>query len=260
MYRFALRPKWIVSHLLVLVLVVVMVVLGLWQLRRLDDRRSANDLVTARLAEPEADIRELTGPADDVDAGDDLRFRLATATGRYVADDEVLVRNRSLNGAPGYWVLTPLAFDDGSAVLVNRGWIPFSFSPDESRLGTEPPDGDVTVTGIVRETVVAEGLQRDDPASGVLDDVARPDLDRIRQQLSYPILPVYLQLESQQPPSGDLPVPLDRPDLGEGPHLSYAFQWFAFTAIALVGYPLVLRRVARSEAEPRHSDVPVDYL
>lgn len=262
MYAFARRPKWVLSHVLVGALVVTMVFLGFWQLRRLDDRQDANALVTARLGEPIADIAGLTRAGDDYDVGDQLRFRRATASGTYDLDGEVLVRNRSLNGSPGYWALTPLLLDDGSALVVNRGWVPFAPGPGEPRPDSVPPAGEVQVGGLLRQTVTAEGLQRDDPDTGILDSLARPDLARLQQQLDYPILPVYLQLEQQQP-AGEaaLPLPVPRPELDDGPHLSYAVQWFVFTTIAVIGYPLVLRRVARSDGgEGRHSDIPVEYL
>ena len=63
------------------------------------------------------------------------------------------------------------------------------------------------------------------------------------------MLPAYVQLVSSTPgevnPEGapEL-VPLGRPELSEGPHLGYAVQWFTFTTIAVVGYALLLRRVA----------------
>lgn len=261
MYSFARRPKWIVSHVLVLIAVVAMIGLGLWQLRRLDQRQDSNGLITDRLSEPVARIDTLTSADDGYAVGDDLRFRLAMASGEYRYEDEVLVLNRTLNGLPGYWALTPLDLGDGTALVVNRGWIPFALAPGGPRPGTEPPGGEVSVEGLLRKTVVAEGLQNADPATGVLDALARPDLARLEQQLDYPILPVYLQLERQSPAGSELPIRLERPELGQGPHLSYAVQWFVFTAVAVVGYPLVLRKVARSEGgEGRHSDIPVDYL
>ena len=262
MYAFARRPKWVVSHMLVISLIVAMIAMGLWQLDRLSGRKDANALVVDRLSEPVDDITTLTVAGGDYDVGEQLRYRRATATGTYDAEAEVLVRNRSLNGSPGYWALTPLVLDDGSAVAVNRGWVPFSPGPGEPRPDSLPPAGTVVVTGLVRQTVTAEGLQRDDPDEGQLDSLARPDLARLEQQLDYPLLPVYLQLEAQAPESESaLPIPLPRPDLDEGPHLAYAVQWFVFTTIAVIGYPLVLRRVAMSDGGAgRHSDIPVDYL
>ena len=47
-WRFALRPKWIVRHVLVVILCAVMIALGLWQLERLGDKRAYRDLVSER--------------------------------------------------------------------------------------------------------------------------------------------------------------------------------------------------------------------
>ena len=260
MERF-LRPKWIVSHVFVALLIVAMVIAGFWQLGRYNDRRDTNDEVTERLDEPLADIADIVSVDDAFSVGDDVRFRLASATGEYQTDDEVLVLNRSLNGAPGYWVLTPLLLDDGTAVVVNRGWIPFRFEPGTPRAETAAPPGTTTVAGMVRRTVEPEGIQSADEEGVVLDALARPDLQRYQQQLDYPVLPVLIQLEVQEPAAAELPVVVPRPALDNGPHLSYAFQWFIFATIGLIGYPLTLRRIHRSEGKDgRHSDIPVDYL
>lgn len=237
---------WLVSHLLVLALVVVMVNLGLWQLRRLDDRQDRNEAVVSRgelAPEPVADV--LGGLDYEQAAG--VEYRRVTASGTYVAADEVLVLNRSFDGAPGAWVLTPLVLDRGAAtVMVNRGWINFALTQADDRSAVDPTSGAVRVEGIVRPTSTASGLQVADPAEGVLRALARPDLERLQQQLDYPILSGYIQLTSQTPAiSGDLPAPVPPPELDDGPHLSYAVQWFLFSTIAAVGYPLVLRKLAQ---------------
>ena len=68
---------------------------------------------------------------------------------------------------------------------------------------------------------------------------------------------IYLQLEAQEPiRSSDVPIRLPLPDLGEGPHRSYAFQWFTFATIGVVGYGLTLRRIARGDQS--RGDVPLD--
>ncbi len=261
MYRFAARPRWILSHVLVAALILTMVALGFWQLDRLDQRRDRNAVVTDRLDEPMVPITELVSPSDSYELGDAIRFRLASARGEYRSADEVLVSNRTLNQTPGHWVLTPLMLDDGTAVVVNRGWVPREPGPDEPRPASAPPAGTVDVNGLVRETQTARGLQSPDPSGTTLTALSRPDLARLQEQLSYRILPVYLQLETQEPPVGDLPIPLSRPELDEGPHLSYAVQWFVFATIGLVGYPLVLRRIAHSGGGGAHrTDIPVEYL
>ena len=84
------------------------------------------------------------------------------------------------------------------------------------------------------------------PRRSELDSLARADLERLQAQVEPDLYPA-VQLSEQSPrPEGDLPIVLDPPELDQGPHLSYAVQWFIFTTIAIVGYLLILRRVART--------------
>ncbi len=83
-YRFALKPRWILSHLLVLALVSAMLWAGFWQLRRLDEKQARNDRVRARAEEPVVPVQSLADPGE-FDAAAGLEFRQVTATGRYLA-------------------------------------------------------------------------------------------------------------------------------------------------------------------------------
>lgn len=244
-YRFARRPWWIVSHVFVLSLMLVMVRLGFWQLDRLDLKQARNATVAERSSEPVADVRELADPAayDSFDAAEVLEYRQATATGTYRPDAEVIVRSRSFQSAAGSWVLTPLELDDGTLVIVNRGWIAnsgqFDAVPDELRA----PDGEVTVTGLVRLTEERGSFGATDPSEGVLTDLARADIGRLDQQIDGDVLPFYVQLLEQDPAVGSTdPTPIPAPELDEGPHLSYAVQWFTFAAMTGVVYALILRK------------------
>lgn len=244
-WGFLTRPKWMLSHLLVLVLVAAMVAAGLWQLQRHGERSDRNDLIRGRSELAPVDLAEVATPASPVDVGELEQYRQVSVTGTYVAEDQVLVRNRSFDGAPGLWVLTPIATDDGWAAIVNRGWVPSSFADEE----LVPPPGRVTIAGWIQPSRTAEGLQASDPATGRLESLARPDVERIARQVAYPVVPIVVQLRAERV-GAEPPIPLPLPALDGGPHLSYAAQWFIFTTIALVGYPLILRRKALGRAEP----------
>ena len=229
----------------VLLAVVAMVTAGFWQLHRLSERRDRNDTITSRTQLPVVEVEDLVVGGDGYEVGGDVEFRSVWAVGVYQTEGQVLIRNRTYQGSAGYWVLTPLRLHSGSVVAVNRGWIPHGTGTGASSAGFAPATGEVEVVGLVRSTVTAAGLQQPDPSSGVLSEMARPDLARLSQQIDSPLLPVYVQLQTQAPPPGDLPVPVPPPDLGEGSHLAYAVQWFVFATITLVGYPLILRRLGR---------------
>ncbi len=227
----------------------------LWQIDRMNEKQDRNDRVRARTALATEPVESLV-PSAAGDAGlGDLEYRTVSATGTYQADQEVLVRSRSVNGAPGSWVLTPLLLDDGRGVVVNRGWI-----PNNGRLEAVPaeqaaPEGPVTVTGLVRLTETRGRFGSQDPPTGVLTNLARADIARLDAQVPEDLLPVYVQLTDQDPAVTPTdPGPLAVAALDGGPHLSYAVQWAIFTTIALVGYPLILRRRAR-EIERGDDDV-----
>ncbi len=232
-------------HVAVLVAVVAMVTAGFWQLHRLSERRDRNDTITSRSEQPAVDVQSLVGVGDPYAVGEEAEFRPVEAVGVYQPEHQVLIRNRTHERSAGYWVLTPLELPSGVVVAVNRGWIPHAVGSGSSPADFTPPTGEVEVTGFLRATVTAAGLQQADPAGGVLTEMARPDLARLSQQLDADLLPAYVQLQAQAPSGGDLPIPVPLPDLGDGSHLAYAVQWFIFAAILATGYPLILRRLGR---------------
>ena len=254
-WRFALTPKWIVRHGLVVALIASMIALGLWQLRRLDEKRTYKALVEARQAQPVADVVDVVPATDAVDdpSVTEVLYRRVRATGTYEADDTVVVENRTFNAAPGAWVLTPLRLVEGTAVVVNRGFVGFGRSGEI--VAPPPPGGIVTVEGFVFPSQTRGRFGPTDPGEGRLGVLARVDLARYAAQLDDAILPAYVQLVSSQPaepepaPGGPELVALGPPDPDEGPHLSYAVQWGVFTVIASGGYVLLLRRVARDQAK-----------
>jgi surfeit locus 1 family protein len=245
-YRFALRPRWILSHLLIAALVIVMVDLGLWQLRRLHGRRDANAAIERAEHQPAVPVDTLVRPGDAVDAGGGVAYRRVTATGTYDTANEIIIRARSFDEQPGVWVATPLRLDSGGAVIVVRGFLPTQGTPDAVPADAEPPQGAVTATGLLQPSQVRGSFGPTDPAAGRLTNMARVDLARMQQQVPYPIVPAWLQLDTQAPAqTGPFPRTVPSPALDDGPHLAYAVQWFIFSTIAVVGYPLILRRKAR---------------
>jgi cytochrome oxidase assembly protein ShyY1 len=207
--------------------------LGLWQLRRLDERRALNiEILRSRSDAPIA-IEDASAAAADP-------YRDAVAHGTYDVEREVIVYGRSLDGEAGHVVVTPLVLDDAGAILVVRGWVPFAMQTAPVR-GAEPPAGEVTVTGSL---VPDEGDGSVAPDAGGVIRVL--DVRGIAPSLPYDVFPLPVQLAEQTPPqSGSLPSPMPLPELSEGPHLSYAIQWFSFAAVAVAGAAILLRRGRR---------------
>jgi cytochrome oxidase assembly protein ShyY1 len=248
---FLLRPRWLLSHLFVLLLVVTMVNLGFWQLRRLDEKRDRNELVESRMSQPVVPVGELLAPGDGDDAVDAARFREVTASGTYESGETVVVRNRSQDGVAGAWLVTPLALDDGGHVGVLRGFV--SFTPGGEVVDAPAPDGEVTVDGLVVDPDSFDGTAPRDLGPLLAGSDVLPGL--VLATGSTPAEPNAADAAEAQP---DTILPVPPPELSEGPHLGYAVQWFIFSAIAVIGYPLVLRRVVvrRGKEVDDHGDHP----
>ncbi len=272
MYDFLRRPAWIVSHVLVVLAVVLMIGLGFWQRQRWIDERAKSDALAEQAASTPVPLDEALadGGVDSETAPDEVpesvEFRRVTVTGTYDAAGEVMVRNRSQSGAPGAWVLTPLVQADGTAVAVVRGWVPLDVDPPAPPFpGSEPPTGEVTVTGLVQRSQSQGTFGGTDPTEGTLRSLARADVARLDQQVAAPFEPVYVVLDGQDPPqpasTDGLPDPVKLDIPTPETNFSYMVQWWIFATIAAVGYPLVLRRVARNRArgdQTPDDDVLVD--
>jgi surfeit locus 1 family protein len=241
--RVLLRPRWLVGTIIAVLLIVLFVNLGFWQLRRLDEKRERNAAIEERSARPVQPLDEVVDPRAGLDDVGSLVYRRASARGRYDATGQVEIRSRSLDGRPGLWVVTPLRLDDGTAVAVNRGFVPLSTDVPA------PPGGEVDVTGLLFATQQRHGIGPRDPANGRLPELSRLDLARLEQQYDADLYPMWLQLQRQDPPVEDdaLPLLLPEPEQDEGPHLSYAVQWFLFATIGAIGWPLLLRRAAADD-------------
>ena len=182
---------------------------GVWQLGRLEQRRARNARAAARLALPPLEVHAGI-------AADSARQRRVVARGVYDFAAERTWPGRSFEGTPGVALITPLRLADGSAVLVDRGWVP---SPDAFHVDH--------AAYVEAERVRIEGIAFVPPRG-------RGDVETTG------FLPFIVQLE--KPESQGLPRRWPPPVLDDGPHLSYAIQWFSFALIALVGTVALIRR------------------
>lgn len=212
----------------------VCVRLGIWQLDRLSERKALNMRREARLAMEVLDLSEHLSE-------DSFEGRRASATGVFDFERQIVVMLRSLRGVPGVHIVTPLRLEDGSAVLVERGWVP---SPDAKT---------VDLSKIAEpDTSVVEGMlvQPSGPAGMSTADtwpiyVRRPNPVELESRFPYSLMPAVLR--RTELPAAAPPVlrPLPPPDLTNGPHLSYAIQWFSFATIAVVGSAILVWRSNR---------------
>jgi surfeit locus 1 family protein len=217
------------------VLALVFVWLGLWQLRRLKERQSINASLASRAIAPAVAITGL--PSDTAKA----HYRRVSLDGNYDYANEIVLTLRSRDGSPGVNIVTParLAGSD-TALLVVRGWV---YSPNGMTVDlTRWREGSqLTGHGFVETYPPSrQGANASPTHSNAYRWLDRAALEK---RFHYPLKPYYVVVTS--PPvdtTKDAPPRLNVPPMDEGPHKSYALQWFSFAAISIIGTILFLRR------------------
>ncbi len=210
-----------------LVALIVLVSLGTWQVERLRWKE-------ALIAEREAG---LAAPAELLPADADWpawEFRRVEVQGTFRHDLEQLFGASGHAGQVGHHVLTPLVRPDGSALLVDRGWVP----ADKAHPAARPEgqvEGPVTVTGIAR--------YRGDDTTNWFTPANQPqqamwfsyDLPALEEALGLSLLPVVVEADDRPNPGG-LPIGgLTRITLTNN-HLQYAITWYGLALTLVVVY------------------------
>lgn len=231
MTRSSLRRQIILSRdtalglLLVLALAAVCVGLGFWQYGRYETKHDQAAVVHSNYeAEPVALEDVLPTPTSPLAATDE--WKQVTLHGSYCATKECVlyVRNRVDEGEVGFWQLAPFTADDGTTLLVVRGWVP-SGDASEPVDPAPVPDGETTVTLRLRP---AEPELDRTPPPGQTHSVNPPQSAGLMGLEADPLITGAYGELVQEEPAADRPRALPAPDTSLGPHLSYAFQWWIF--------------------------------
>ncbi|MCK7636570.1 SURF1 family protein [Corynebacterium pygosceleis] len=248
-----LTPGWVITAVVVIVFAyTAFTVLAPWQLGKNEATSARNQRIEEAFNTDPVPLGTLVGTDGVVDP--DLEWRRVTLTGRYLPDEEVLLRLRPVDHQPAVQGLVPFELDDGTVVLVNRGWLPVS-------AGTIPevtpaPGGEVTVSGYLRrDEAVPERSPVTEQGHTQVHGISTAQISELTGvQLGRD----YIQL-AEGSPGGLDPIPL--PKLDAGPYLSYGVQWIAFGVMAPLGLGYFIwaeLRERRREREERASTAAVD--
>ena len=196
--------------------------LGFWQLDRADQKKELIRLQEKRSAEAPVELVE-----NSPDNADNLLYRRLRIVGRYDLVHQFLQDNQVNEGKTGYYVLTPLILENSrKAVLVNRGWLPYS--PDRTVLpDISLPAEQVSITGTVsrfsRPGIILEGA--DIPSKSWPASVQAINTGVLAEKLGYALFDFQLELDKSEQHGfkREWRHPLSMPP---EKHIAYAVQWF----------------------------------
>ncbi|WGD38620.1 SURF1 family protein [Lysinibacter sp. HNR] len=240
-WRFLLSRRWAGYLALTIVFALVCVLLGQWQFARRAEARAEIMRIDANYDAPavplETILPTLTSYSDEED-----KWSTVTATGTYLVDQQTLVRNRPLSGNPGFEVLVPLRLEDGNVFIVNRGWVPTGSAQDSPDNVPAPPEGIVRIDA--RLKAGEPTLPNRSAGDGQIATIHLPDL---AERVELPTFTeAYGVLISENPSPESAPQKAAKPERDEGPHLSYALQWYLFAIMGFVGLGWAARQEFRS--------------
>ena len=202
--------------------------LGWWQLDRAAQKNQLQAAMDSRRALPPLVQADL---AVDATAAAAQHHRAIALQGQWVAEHTVHLENRQMKGVPGFFAVTPLRLDDGTAVLVQRGWLPRDIADRTRIVAAPPPAGRVQVRGFIAP---APGrlYEFDAAASGPIRQ--NLSLDAFARETGLRLRPLSVQQQDDaSQPSDGLMRQWSAPAGGVHKHYGYAFQWFALSALIL---------------------------
>jgi len=178
-------------------------------------------------------------------------YRPVVISGHYLTQDALLLRNQINNGNPGFDQLVPFQLDSGKVVVVNRGWLSTGSKQDL------PDSIPAIVGGHVRVLGRLMHAQQPDARTAPKGQAMAIHMATLNKQWHIATDSLYrgayLHLAAESPKSAVLPTLTTKPDISEGNHLSYAFQWVLF---AVMGFGAIAVNIRQDLREKRTAEDP----
>jgi cytochrome oxidase assembly protein ShyY1 len=218
----------ILKSLVALVLVILFLWAGQWQYERGVERHAKNTLIKEQSLLQPIQVSQLD---DDITA---LEWRKITLSGFFDSNNEILLRNRYHEGFYGFEQLTLFAFGE-KKIWVDRGWIKAGADATISPKLQETYEGNVTITGRIR---MDSSLPRG-KFFAISQDSNRNMVSQLDARKGVQTEKFYVDLISASDARMNPDVPVELPELSDGPHMAYALQWVFFAGLVIYGRRLI---------------------
>jgi len=225
--------EWRITLATVLLLP-LLISLGFWQLQREQEKQQLAAAFAARQSLPPTPLQRARNlPAED------LPYLPVRLTGHYVDGEVFLLDNRTREGRYGNEVIHVFQLDDGSLVLVNRGWVPADparLQPTRVPDPPSPPAG-VNITGSVYVQPGSPFLLADEALpEGWPKRLQAVEMEKITPLLGSGLYPYVVRIGAGQP--GALQTDWQVINITPARHHAYAVQWFSMAAVLFLFYVL----------------------
>ena len=230
----AREPLAFTKSLLAFALIVLCLWAAQWQFQRGIDRQDRNSRIESQLTLSALNISEISAKKDtDISQ---FEWRSVNATGSFKSEQQILLKNRYFEGVYGYEVLTRFELSDGRFIWVDRGWVK---AGKDAKTAPE-------ITAVPKEPVSIVGRVRLDKSLPVGAFFALPNsgdgmISKLNAQTGFASEGFYLDLISGSANSLTPEAPAQVPELSDGPHLAYSFQWVFFAGLFVYGRILIRR-------------------
>ena len=232
--------RWSGWFALVLIFATGTTFLSSWQFDRREEKVEQIELVQSNYNAPVRSLDQVVTNGELPPENEWLRVEL---TGNYLTDHVYLVRNRPLNGQPGFLQLVPFETQSGEIIAIERGWMPTGNRQDSPDFVPQVEPGQKSVT--VRLRPNEPQLSRGAPA-GQIENIYLPrfsEVTGLKIEEAY-----YGRMAFENPVSDEYATPMPMPRMDEGNHLSYALQWVLFGIMAFIAFGWALRQELRARA------------
>lgn len=214
--------------LVALLLILLCLWAAQWQYHRGVDRHARNTLIIEQSLLPAVELGELTGNIDS------FEWRTISIQGVFDDKNQILLRNRYSEGVYGFEQLTLFVFDQRK-IWVDRGWIKAGSNATIPPQLQQTNDESVRITGRLRlDSSLPQGK-----FFAVANNAQRDLVSQLDARKGIQTEDFYIDLISVSDTAMNPDVPVELPELSDGPHMAYALQWIFFAALVIYGRRLI---------------------
>jgi len=234
--------RLITVSILALLLIFGCVQGALWQYERYETRHANNELIRKNISIAAL----LTEDELSSKTASEIAWRSISLEGNFDPSKEFLIRNRYHEGKYGFGVITLFISNSGKRYWIDRGWVIAGKDAQTPPVIQKVDSLPIEITARVRTSEIESRVQGSVFALPVADST--PKLVKWNSEQAIETEPIYFDLISSSNPEVTPEVATALPELSDGPHLAYSFQWILFIFLVLFAWYLVIREDLKTQA------------